>query len=122
MRKYSVLLVEDDDILQNVVQEVLTHLGHDVLVAKRGEEALRILGSAVGLIGLAIVDLGLPDIRGDKLCPLLKEICPGLKVIIATGYFLQGPEQEHLIQNADGFLPKPFWLGDLAEKIEEVLK
>ena len=75
-----------------------------------------------GDIDLAILDIGLPDMGGEKLYPLLKKERPDLKVIICSGYPFEGPVQETLRAGAQSFLEKPYSLRTLAEKLQELLK
>lgn len=59
---------------------------------------------------------------GDKVHPLIMEARPDLKVIVSSGYTLEGPPQEILDAGAEGFIQKPFHIAILAEKLKEVLE
>ncbi len=64
----------------------------------------------------------LPDMRGDKVYPLIMEARPDLKVIVCNGYTTEGPLLDILDAGAEGFIKKPFNIATLAEKLKEVLE
>lgn len=75
-----------------------------------------------GPIDLAILDIKLPDIMGNQLYPLIMEARPKMKVLVCSGYSIDGPVQDILNAGADGFLQKPFPVFILAEKLRMALK
>jgi signal transduction histidine kinase/CheY-like chemotaxis protein len=117
----TILLVEDDDVVVDISQKILTRLGYQTLVAKTGEEAIKIFKKTDEKFDLVLLDMKLPDIDGKKIFSAIKETRPGLKVIILSGYSLDGPVQEILDAGADGFIQKPFSLSTLSTQIREVL-
>ena len=60
--------------------------------------------------------------RGNKVYPLIMKARPDLKVIVCTGYAIEGPAQDILDAGAEGFIQKPFHIATLAEKLKEVLE
>ena len=118
----TILLSDDEEYVLDVTQAMLARLGYRVLPAKTGEEARDIANSFDEDIDLAILDIVLPDMHGKTVYPLLTEIRPNLKVIVCSGYTIDGPAQEILDAGADGFLHKPFSMAALSEKLNEVLK
>jgi CheY-like chemotaxis protein len=86
-----------------------------------GQEAVNIAKSYDGNIDLALLDIILPDIEGKEVYPQLMEARPNLKVIVCSGYSIDGPAREILDAGAQGFIQKPFNLTALLEKLEEVL-
>jgi len=116
-----ILIVEDEDMIMEVCRTMLEKLNYNVLEAKTGKEAIDIVKALGSDIDLAILDIGLPDMDGDKLYPLLKEARPDLKVIVCSGYAIDGPAQEILDAGAQGFIQKPFAYGVLSAKLKEVL-
>jgi CheY-like chemotaxis protein len=117
----TILLVEDDDIVVDISQKILTRLGYQTLVAKTGEEAIKIFKKTDEKFDLVLLDMKLPDIDGKIVFSTLKETCPDTKVIIFSGFSLDGPVQEILDAGADGFVQKPFSLSTLSTQIREVL-
>ncbi len=106
----------------NIIRQVLQTLGYDVIEARTGEEAVDLAGAFEGQIDLALLDIRLPDMSGDKVYPLIMAARPKLKVIVYSGYDREGPPQEILDAGAEGFLQKPFSILALAEKLREVLE
>ena len=117
----TILLVEDDDVVVDISQKILTRLGYQTLVAKTGEEAIKIIKKTDEKFDLVLLDMKLPDIDGKIVFSNLMETRPDTKVIIFSGYSLDGPVQEILDAGADGFVQKPFSLSTLSTQIREVL-
>ncbi len=117
----TILVIEDESLILEVCRTMLEKLSYNVLEAKTGEEAIKVAKDFEGDIDLAILDIGLPDIDGDKLYPFLKEERKDLKVIVCSGYSIDGPAQDILDAGAHGFLQKPYAFGVLSEKLKEVL-
>lgn len=115
----TVLLVEDEKIVLDVERAMMKRLGYKVLIAQCGKEALDILNDHNKKIDLVLLDLALPDITGQDLYPLLKEIRSDLKVIVCSGYSVDGTAQPLLEQGAQGFLQKPFRLAELSELLKQ---
>jgi two-component system, cell cycle sensor histidine kinase and response regulator CckA len=118
----TILLIEDEEMVMDVSRALLAHLGYLVLEAKTGEEAIRISRTFEGNIDLAILDILLPDMNGKAVYPFLMETRPNLKVIVCSGYSLEGPAQEILDAGAQGFVQKPFSLATLSVKMQEVMQ
>ena len=91
------------------------------MLAKTGKEAVNIARTFDGDIDLAILDIVLPDMRGEQVYPLIVEARPNLKVIVCSGYTIDGPAQEILDAGAQAFIQKPFSLERLSNKLKEVL-
>ncbi len=117
----TILVIEDEDIVINVIRPMLEGLGYRILVAKTGSEAVDIVRTFDGNIDLAILDIVLPDMIGDKVYPLIMEARPNLKVIVCSGYTIDGTAQEILDAGAQDFIQKPFSLKPFAKKLREVL-
>jgi CheY-like chemotaxis protein len=118
----TILVVEDEEPVMNVSQAMLERLGYQVLQAKSGNEAVAIADSFEGNIDLAILDIGLPDMAGNEVYPQLKTVRPDLKVLVCSGYAIDGPAQEILDRGGEGFIQKPFLFATLSEKVKEVLE
>jgi two-component system, cell cycle sensor histidine kinase and response regulator CckA len=117
----TVLVIEDEEIVMEMTTALLEKIGCRVLQAKTGADALDMAKKQVGGINLALLDIKLPDIDGDRLYPLLIKERPDLKVIVCSGYSIDGPAQEILDAGAEGFMQKPFGLKELQAKIGKIL-
>jgi two-component system cell cycle sensor histidine kinase/response regulator CckA len=117
----TILLIEDEEMVMDVGRGMIEKLGYSVLVAKCGKEAVNIAKTFNGNIDLALLDMGLPDIGGKELYPLLMEVCPKLKVIICSGYSIDGPARDILSAGAQAFIQKPFLFAELSSKIKQMI-
>ncbi|NVL90558.1 MAG: response regulator [Desulfobacterales bacterium] len=118
----TILVIEDEDVVIDVIRSMLERLGYRVLLAKTGKEAVDISRTFDGDIDLAILDIVLPDIGGKEVYRLITEARSGLKVIVCSGYTVDGPAQEILDAGAQDFIQKPFSFNTLSEKLKEVIR
>jgi len=118
----TILMIEDEDMVIEVTQAMLEMLGYRVMVAKTGKDAIHIAETFDGQIDLALLDIKLPDIDGRNLYPLIMKARSNLKVIVFSGYSIDGPAQEILDTGAQDFIQKPFSIATLSEKLKEVLE
>lgn len=116
----TVLLVEDEAMLMELLRTALQHSGYAVLEAASGREAVGKAGAYAGCIHTAVLDMVLPDLDIKDLFHSLREIRPGLKVLLMSGYSIEGPAQELLDAGAEAFLQKPFAIEALLEKLREL--
>ena len=117
----TILVIEDEEMVLDVTCSMLQNLGYRVLAARSGEEALRVAGSHDGQIDLALLDIILPDMGGKDIYPRLLASRPNLRVIVCSGYTLNGPAQEILKQGAQGFIQKPYTMAALSEKLSATI-
>ncbi len=117
-----VLVIEDEAPLAILFRKILETLGYRVLEAGTGEKAVNIAKTFDGKIDLALLDIKLPDMSGNQIYPLIMEARPKLKVIVCSGYSIDGPAREILDAGAQAFIQKPFLISTLAEKLKEVLE
>jgi CheY-like chemotaxis protein len=120
--KGTILVIEDDEMVMDLAQAMLKRLGYRVLAAGTGKEALDSVKAFDGEIDLALLDIKLPDMSGSQVYSLMMEERPGLKVVVCSGYSIDGPAQEILHSGAQGFIQKPFSIEALAGKIREAME
>jgi len=118
----TILMIEDEDVVIEVTQVMLEMLGYRVMVAKTGKDAVHITETFDGQIDLALLDIKLPDMEGGKVYPLIMKARPELKVIVFSGYSIDGPARKILDAGAHDFIQKPFSLAALSEKLKNVLE
>jgi two-component system cell cycle sensor histidine kinase/response regulator CckA len=116
-----VLLIDDEDMIITVGEQLLLKLGYQVLAARSGRQAIEIFRENLGQIQLVILDLIMPDLGGAEVFDRLKEMDPGIKVILSSGYSIDGIAKGVLERGCNGFIQKPFGLGDLSRKIRDIL-
>jgi len=118
----TILMIEDEDVVIEVTQAMLEWLGYRVMVAKTGKDAIHIAETFDGQIDLALLDIKLPDMEGGKVYPHIMKARSNLKVIVFSGYAIEGPARKILDAGAQDFIQKPFSLSTLSEKLKEVLE
>ena len=106
----------------DVVKGYINFLTLRVMVAKTGKDAVHIAETFDGQVDLALLDIKLPDIDGRNLYPLIMKARSNLKVIVFSGYSIDGPTREILDAGAQDFIQKPFSIASLSEKLKEVLE
>ena len=117
----TVLVVEDEESVLQVTADMLKTIGYQVLEARTGKEAVKIVHEYEGHIHVAILDLGLPDMEGSSAFGQLRQARPDMKVLLSSGYSIDGPAQEIIDKGADGFLQKPYTLLVLSEELRDIL-
>jgi len=116
----TVLIVDDEAIVRSSLRRALTRMGHRVFEASDGPTALAALQTARPPVDLVILDLVLPG-GGAAIFELLKAVQPGLKVLLSSGYSPDEDLAKALAKRADGFLPKPYELGELRAALAQAL-
>ena len=119
--KETILLVDDEQIILDVGKEMMEALGYEVLLATAGEEAIQCYKDHKENIDLVILDMILPGMSGKEIYTILKGINENIKVLVSSGYNMDGEAAEVLRQGASNFIQKPFTMKDLSHKIREVL-
>ena len=117
----TVLIADDESLIVEVGSKMLERLGYTAIEAHGGEEALSLFEANAERIDLVILDMIMPDITGGEVFDRIKAKSPGIKVILSSGYSLNGQAAEILNRGCDGFLQKPFNLVDMDRKIRSVL-
>jgi two-component system cell cycle sensor histidine kinase/response regulator CckA len=117
----TVLVVEDEDGVRELMQAWLESHGYRVLTAGNGVEALRACEDFAGPIDLVVADIVMPAMGGPALVRRLKPTRPGLKVMFISGYADGTPGDRDLLDEPTMFLQKPFALSALVDKVREAL-
>jgi CheY-like chemotaxis protein len=117
----TVLVVEDEREVRELIHDVLRLHGYTVLVAGSGDEALTVLADHPGRIHLMIVDVVMPGTSGQELVRQVTIARSGIKAIYVSGYSDDLIRQHGLLRVGRDFLQKPFTVDDLARKVREVL-
>jgi len=115
------LLVDDEDMIIDVGEEVLGALGYKALVARGGKEAIELYKANKDKIDIVILDMVMPEMGGGETYDRLKEINPHIKVLLSSGYSVNGRATEILERGCDGFIQKPFNMRQLSQRMREIL-
>ncbi len=117
----TILIIDDEEAIRDVTRKMLERMGYTVLEAKTGQEAINLVKTFDGDIDIAMLDILMPDMNGNEIYPYIKEARPDLKVLIFSGYSIDGPAREILNAGAEDFIQKPFMMADLSEKLKKIL-
>ena len=117
----TVLLVDDDKVIVHAGKRMIESLGYAVMPAENGEDALKIFENSHDRIDLVILDMVMPYVNGGEVYDRMKEINPGVKVLLASGYSLNGQAEDIIARGCNGFIQKPFNTVELSRKIREIL-
>ncbi|MCX5816334.1 MAG: response regulator, partial [Proteobacteria bacterium] len=117
----TILLVDDEKMVLEVSKELLESMGYRVYTAGSGQEAVAVYMEKRNEIDLVILDMIIPGISGGETFDRLREINPDAKVLLSSGYSINGQAQEIMDRGCNGFIQKPFHLGKLSSKIREML-
>ena len=118
----TVLLVEDEDSVRELVRVTLASRGYKVLEAENGECGLQVAGSCQENIDILITDVVMPGMGGRELAKRLQIIRPGIKILYLSGYTEDTVVTQGVLGPGTAFLQKPFTLQNLAKKVREVLR
>ena len=119
--KETVLFVDDEDIVIDVGEEILMTLGYKALLARSGKEAIKIYKENKKKIDMVLLDMVMPDMGGGETYDRMKEINPNIKVLLSSGYSIDGQAEEILERGCNGFIQKPFNMKQLSHKLREIL-
>jgi PAS domain S-box-containing protein len=118
----TVLLVEDEESVRELVRETLAARGYKVLEAENGEIGLRVAEAHGDGIDILITDVVMPGMGGRELAKKLLQLRPNLGVLYLSGYTEDTILHQGALDPGTAFLQKPFTLQNLARKVREVLR
>ena len=117
----TVLLVEDEESVRQLVRDTLAAKGYHVVEAENGEAGMAAAAQQTGKIDLVITDVVMPGMGGRELVKQLALTRPETKVLYLSGYTEDAILSEGTIESGAAFLQKPFTLVNLSRKVREVL-
>jgi len=117
----TILLIDDEKMIIEVGRRMIESLGYAVVAVGKGDEALTLYRKRHDHIDLIILDMIMPHMGGKEVFNRIKEINPKAKVLLSSGYSLNGQAQEIMAQGCNGFIQKPFDTVELSSKIREIL-
>ena len=117
----TILLVDDEDMIIDVCSQILASLGYMPLLARSGKEAIDVYQRNRDRIVMVILDMIMPGMGGGETYDRLKKIDSEIRVLLSSGYSLDGQASEIIDRGCNGFIQKPFNVIQLSRKIKEVL-
>ncbi len=116
-----ILLVDDEEMVADIGKEMLEKLGYKIVVATGGNEAIKLLKTIRNQVNLVILDMIMPDMSGGETFNRLRAIKPDVKILLSSGYSLNGQASEIMQRGCNGFIQKPFNVKQISRKIREIL-
>ena len=117
----TVLVVDDEKLVRDMVKKGLERYGYQVLLADGGLAAMDVCKRHPGEIALVVLDLSMPAMSGEETLPELRKLRPGIRVMVSSGY--SEAETMRFFQGypVSGFVQKPYTATRLAEKVKACL-
>jgi two-component system, cell cycle sensor histidine kinase and response regulator CckA len=118
----TILLVDDDSVVRQLITVILVDLGYQVTAADNGIAVMDMLqDNLLGPVDLLIVDLVLPQISGGALAKMFQQYRPEAKICFISGYVDQAMADVVLRDQQGSFLKKPFTANALARTVRDLL-
>jgi PAS domain S-box-containing protein len=118
----TVLLVEDEEMVRNMAETMLTTLGSKVLLAKDGIEAVEVFKRYKDEIGVVLCDLSMPRMNGWETLSALRRIRPDIPVVIVSGYDESKTSNDNHSEHAHIFLHKPYQMAELKDAVTRAMR
>jgi len=118
-KKRRILVIEDDEEMRSLLEDFIEEEGYGVDSVGDGSEAFRKL--AKGSFDLIITDIRMPGLNGLDILPGLKQIQPGIPIIVITAFGSEEVQRRALTRGADAYLEKPLHLEQLRTLIQEMV-
>jgi len=117
----TLLLVDDEVVVLDVTAAMLRRIGYTVFTARSGREAIATYTEHADRISAVVLDMIMPEMGGGEVFDQLKRINPRVKVLLASGYSMQGLAREIMNRGCNGFLQKPFTLEDISVRLRSLI-
>ena len=117
----TILLIDDESMILTVGSELLKTLGYTILTAQDGSSAIDLYKNLKENIDLVILDMVMPEMGGGEVFDELKKINPQVKVLLSSGYSLNGQASRIIKRGCMGFIQKPFTIRDIASQLRKII-
>ena len=117
----TILLVEDEEAVRNLLRDILRRYGYTVLEAENGPRAIAICKSHEGPIDLVVTDMVMPQMSGWEVADAVSTLRPKARLIYMSGYIEHVVVEQRILESGVAFLGKPFTPEALGRKVREVL-
>ncbi len=116
-----ILFVDDEEHVLDVGAQILKSFGYTVFEGRSGKETIEVYKKNRDKIAMVILDMIMPGMGGGETYDRLKKINPEIKVLLSSGYSIDGQATEILQRGCNGFIQKPFKIKEWSIKIREIL-
>jgi two-component system cell cycle sensor histidine kinase/response regulator CckA len=116
-----ILVIDDEDLVREVARSVLEASGYDVVDFSNGREAVEYYRDHGDKVDLVLIDMMMPEMSGRECFRALRDIDPGVRAVLSTGYGADGEAREIVEEGMVGLVLKPFGRGALVKTVREAL-
>lgn len=116
----TILVVEDEPDVRDLIVDVLRDLGYQVLEAADGTAGLETFKSNPA-IGLLLTDIGLPGLNGRQLADAARSLRPDLKILFMTGYAHNLASSDEFVSQGTELITKPFRVDQIAKRVQRIV-
>jgi two-component system cell cycle sensor histidine kinase/response regulator CckA len=117
----TILVIDDEPANLQVTKEILESLQYNVHTASNGNDAVAFYLEYQADIDLILLDMIMPGMSGGETFDRLKQLNPEVRVLLSSGYSLEGQAQDILNRGCLGFIQKPYKIEELADKIQDII-
>ena len=117
----TILVVEDEDMLLELVKALLEEQGYHVMTARDGQEGIELYSAHHEEIACVLTDMGLPKLGGWEMFLKMKQVNPSVKAVLASGYCDPKVRSEMIGEGAKDFISKPYVADQVLRRIREVI-
>jgi signal transduction histidine kinase/CheY-like chemotaxis protein len=117
----SILVIDDEEAIRSTTKELLKISGFKVITAENGKAAINKFEQTNNEIDVVLLDMVMPDMNGNECFDKLKKINPDVPIIIISGYSSIENRKQLKNKGVQHFISKPFEIGELSEKISDIL-
>lgn len=118
----TVLVIDDEEVVRNVTKRMLARIGYTPMLAEDGPSGIETYSKHQDEIVCVLLDMTMPRMSGEETLGHLKEINPGVRVLLMSGYSEQEANNRFDGKGVGGFMQKPYTPQDLQEKLRQVLE
>lgn len=121
-RTATILVIEDEEMLRELLRSLLTSKGHKVVLAKDGEDGVNAYSQSPGAIDLVISDLGLPKLNGEEVVKRIKKIGGRARLAIASGFISPDVKAKLEKEGVVDFIQKPYRTAEVIKVVDRILR
>ena len=115
-----VLVIDDEELILEVSVNIVKELGYSALAAKSGKDAVETFQHSKDEIDIVILDMVMPDLSGEEVFELIRQINPDVKVLLASGYTLNNRVKALIERGCMDFIKKPYSIAELSNKLSKI--
>ncbi len=115
-----VLVVDDEELVRNAARRILEHSGYTVITAVDGQDGVELFETHHATLNAVLLDLTMPRMNGETACARMREINPGIPIILSSGYSESESSSPAIFKEVAAYIRKPYRLKQLLDILDEV--